>query len=116
LNTESKERAKKVANWIKKYAPEDFKFEVQKKIKYPFEGKEKEALIELREVLKIKDFTEDELFNEFYNICKKFDIKNTDFFRAAYQAIIGKEEGPRLAGLILETGKEKIIKLLEQIK
>ena len=45
---------------------------------------EKEALIELREILKTRNFTEEELFNEFYNICKKFEIKNTDFFKTAY--------------------------------
>jgi len=116
LSDDDKKRAEKVKNWIDKYAPDEFKFEVQKKIKYPFEGKEKDALIELREVLKDRDFTEEELFNEFYNICKKFGIKNTDFFKTAYEAIIGKDKGPRLAGLILEVGKEKIIKLLEQVK
>lgn len=116
LNAESKERAEKVKNWIKKYAPDEFKFEVQKKIKYPFTGTDKKALIELRQSLKARDFTEEELFNEFYEICKKLGIKNTAFFKVAYEAIIGKEKGPRLAGLILTIGKDKIIKLLEQVK
>lgn len=116
LNIESKKRAEKVKNWLEKYAGEDFKFEVKDKIKVKFEGKEKKALVELREILKTKDFTEEELFDEFYNICSKLDIKNTEFFRAAYQAIIGKEKGPRLASLILTIGKNKIIKLLGQIR
>lgn len=116
IDKKDKVRAEKVRNWLGKYAPDNFKFEVQKKIRYPFEGKEKKALIELRKRLKLKDFKEEELFNEFYDICDKTGIKNTKFFRAAYQAIIGKEKGPRLAGLILDVGKEKIIKLLEQIR
>ena len=78
--------------------------------------KEKQALMELRERLKKKDFTEEELFNEFYNICKKINIKNTEFFDVAYRVIIAKRKGPRLAALILAIGKEKIIKLLEQVK
>jgi len=115
IDKKDKLRAEKVSNWLKKYAPNDFKFEVQKKIKYPFEGKEKKALIELKKILKAKNLTEEELFNEFYEICEKIGIKNTDFFRAAYQAVIGKEKGPRLAGLILAVGKEKVVKLLEQV-
>ena len=116
MNKDSKTRAEKVKNWLKKHAGEDMKFEIQEKIKFPFEGKEKKALIELRGRLKAKNFTSEELFNEFYNICQENEIKNTDFFRAAYQAIIGKEKGPRLAEFILLIGKEKIIKLLGQIK
>ena len=116
INKDSKERAEKVKNWLKKHSGEDMKFEIQEKLKFPFEGKEKEALIDLRERLKTKDFNTEELFNEFYDICQKNDIKNTDFFRASYQAIIGKEKGPRLAEFIALVGKEKIIKLLEQIK
>ena len=112
LNKESLKRAEKVKNWLEKYAGDDMKFEVLEKLKFPFEGKEKDSLIELRERLKSKDWTEEELFNEFYNICQKLEIKNTDFFKTAYQAIIGKEKGPRLAGLILMIGKEKVVKLL----
>jgi lysyl-tRNA synthetase class 1 len=116
LNEASKKRAEKVKKWIEKYAPDDFKFEVQKKLKFPFEGTDKDALIELREVLKSKEFTEEELFNEFYNICQKLEIKNTDFFKTCYQAIIGKEKGPRLASLILAIEKDKVIKLLGALK
>ncbi len=116
LSLESKKRAEKVKNWLEKYAPSEFKFDVRTKIKYPFEGKDKDALIELKKSLKERDFTEEELFNEFYAICQKLEIKNTDFFKAAYEAIIGKEKGPRLASLILAIGKDKIIKLLGQVK
>jgi len=49
-------------------------------------------------------------------ILKAIKIKNTDFFRASYQAIIGKEKGPRLASLILAIGKEKVVKLLGTLR
>lgn len=116
VNEESKKRAEKVKNWLKKHAGDDMKFEIQEKIKLPFEEKEKKALIDLRERLKTRNFQPEELFNEFYDICQKNEIKNTEFFRASYQAIIGKEKGPRLAEFIVLVGKEKIIKLLEQLK
>ncbi len=116
INSDSKKRAEKVKNWLEKYAGDEMKFEVQKKLKYPFSGKDKKSLIELRERLKLKEFTAEELFNEFYDICAKLEIKNTEFFRAAYLAIIGKEKGPRLAEFILLIGKDKVIKLLEELR
>ena len=115
LKETEKNRAEKVSNWLNKHAGEDMKFKVQEKINAKLNKKEKQALIKLKEKLKEKDFTEQELFNEFYEICEKIKLNNKDFFNAAYRAIINKEKGPRLAALILAVGKEKIIKLLEQI-
>ena len=116
LKGEARSRAERVKNWLEKYAREDMKFEIQGKINVKLNSKEKQALIELKNALKKKDYQEEELFNEFYNICKKTGIKNTEFFDVAYRVIINKKKGPRLANLILVAGKEKIIKLLEQIK
>ena len=116
INKDSKERAKKVANWIEKYAKEDMKFEIKEKISVKLNKKEKQALAELKKSLMKKNYTEEELFNEFYNICKKVEMKNTEFFDAAYKVIINKTKGPRLTSLILIAGKDKIIQLLEQIK
>ena len=116
LNKESKLRAEKVKNWLDKYAGEDMKFKVQDKLKVKLNAKEKSALIQLKEVLKKKKYTEESLFKEFYDICEKSDIKNTEFFDASYRVIINKKKGPRLAALILTVGQDKIIKLLEKIK
>jgi len=112
---EGEERAEKVKNWLEKYAGEDMTFEVQKKGK-KLSGKDREAMLELKKSLESKNFTEDELFDEFYVICEKVGVKNTDFFKTAYLVLIGKEKGPRLASLILEIGKERVIGLLKEIK
>ena len=116
LNKESKIRAEKVKNWLEKYAGEDMKFKIQGKINVKLNAKEKSALIKLKDVLKKKKYTEESLFNEFYKICEESNIKNTEFFDAAYRVIINKSKGPRLATLILTVGQDKIIKLLEGIK
>ena len=115
LNKFGKTRAQKVGNWLEKYAPEEMAFEVQDKIKIKLSGKDKEAMLELKKSLESKNFTEEELFNEFYTICKKLDIENKQFFKNAYLVLINKEKGPRLAALILEIGKEKVLKLLNQL-
>ncbi|MCK4552750.1 lysine--tRNA ligase [Candidatus Pacearchaeota archaeon] len=116
LNGLGKKRAEKARNWLEKYAGKDMKFKVQDKVKIKLSGKDKDAMLELKKSLERQNYTEDELFNEFYNVCEKAGTKNTDFFRIAYLIIIGKGKGPRLASLILAIGKEKVIKLLKQIK
>ena len=116
LNAESKKRAEKVKKWLENHAPEDFKFEFQKKIKVKLNNKEKQALIQLKEALATKKYAEDKLFNEFYNICKGINIKTKEFFQVAYSVLINKTRGPRLASLILAIGQDKVVKLLEKIE
>jgi len=115
LNLDSKLRAEKVKNWLKQNAPDEFKFEFQDKILGSFSDKEKEVLIELKEVLATKKHTEDSLFNAFYEICNARNISAKDFFKLCYETIIGKSKGPRLVSLILTIGQDKVVKLLEQI-
>ena len=115
LNNESKIRAEKVKNWLGKYAGEDMKFIIKDKIEIKLSEPEKKAMITLKESLTNKKYTEDELFNEFYNISKEVGIEPKDFFETSYKVIIGKTKGPRLASLILAVGQDKIIKLLKQI-
>ena len=103
--------------WLSKYAPEDVKFIVQKEVPKGLElsDKEKEALKLVVRALKEKEWNEKTLFEEFYNICKKLDVKNTDFFRAAYNVLLNKDRGPKLAPFILALGKEKVIELFEKV-
>ncbi|MAH32970.1 lysine--tRNA ligase [archaeon] len=104
-------------NWIKKYAPEDAKFVVQEEIPKDLKlgSKEKEALHIVANALKEKKWNEKTLFEEFYNICQGTGIKNTDFFRAAYNVLLNKDRGPKLAPFILTLGKEKVIELFEKV-
>jgi len=110
-------RVEKARNWVEKYAGDDMRFEVQKKVSGKFSAKEKKALIALKEKLESEDFESDkELFDSFYEICEKAGIENTDFFAAAYRAIIKKEKGPRLASLIMTVGQKEVAKLLGTVK
>ena len=77
--------------------------------------KEKEALKLIVKALKEKEWEQKNLFEEFYNICKKVGIKNTDFFKAAYNVLLNKDRGPKLAPFILTLGKKKIIELFEKV-
>jgi len=111
------ERVDKVRNWLVKYSGEDMKFEIQKKVSGNFNAKEKKALNGLKKILEEREYSSDkELFDGFYEVCENAKIGNTDFFAAAYRAIIKKEKGPRLASLILMVGQKEIVKLLETLK
>ena len=121
LSTYDKERVLKrlelAKHWLDKYAPADIKFTVQEDVPKDLKlsSKEKEALHLLVESLKKKEWEQNELFNEFYDICQKVGIKNTDFFKVAYNVLLNKERGPKLAPFILALGKEKIIGLFGKV-
>ncbi|MFH0868139.1 MAG: lysine--tRNA ligase [Candidatus Woesearchaeota archaeon] len=111
------ERINKAKVWLEKYAPDDVKFTVQEEVSKDLKlnDKEKEALQLVVKALKEKEWNEKTLFEEFYDICKKVDVKNTDFFRAAYNILLNKDRGPKLAPFILALGKEKVIELFEKV-
>jgi len=113
LNKQDKERAEKVKNWLQKYAEDDMKFELQKKINIKLNEKQKKIIQDLKTEIQ-KSKTPEELFNKFYEICKKNKIPPQEFFKLSYQIIIGKSKGPRLAELIFSIGKNNVIKLWEK--
>jgi len=109
-------RAKCAKNWLEKYAPEEFKFQVQEEVKYHPNEKEKEALKVLQEFLEKNKADEETLSKRLYDICHEVDIDPKDFFKIAYKIIINKEKGPKLATLIMEVGANKVVKLFKQLK
>jgi lysyl-tRNA synthetase class 1 len=111
------ERINKAKAWLDKYAPDDVKFTVQEDVPKGLElsNKEKKALHLVVEALKKKKWNEKTLFEEFYNICKKINIKNIEFFRAAYNVLLNKDRGPKLAPFILALGKERVVELFEKV-
>ncbi len=110
------DRLHKAKIWLKKYAPDDLKFEVQKHIPKDIElnAKEKRALHIIAELLKNNDYNEKTLFEEFYNVSKELGLNPQDFFKSAYKVLLNKERGPKLAPFILALGKERVIKLFEE--
>ncbi len=110
-------RAGRAWNWINKYAPEDFKFTVQKTFPKGLKlgEKQKKALRLVAKSLKEKDFDEVALHEEFYSICKETGLDIKEFFRAAYLVLLAKEKGPRLAHFILALGKDRVIGMFEKV-
>ena len=102
-------------NWIKFYAPDEFKFSIQKDANgVELDDRQKKALHMTAEILD-KNLDDTALHEEFYRICKELNLETMDFFKAAYMVLIRKQKGPRLASFILTIGKEKVKELFEKV-
>ncbi len=103
-------------NWLKVYAPDQYRIEVNKNVPKKVAGSLSEgqvkALKSVASSLAEKDHDEDELFDIFKDAANKNDVKMKDFFKGFYLAIIGKERGPRLAGFIKAIGEKKVAGIL----
>lgn len=113
-----KAKAQCAWNWVKNFAPEDFKFSLK-------EGsdpltKVSEVEVKALKLLsrKIEQFmdscTEKEFSTHLYDVARELEIESGDFFPVVYKALINKEKGPRLISFLYIIGKEKLISLLNK--
>ncbi len=97
-------------NWVKKYAPEKYRIIIGGR-KVELSKTEKEQVEDLIKLLR-KKLDVEKLQEEIYKIARKGEVK--EFFKKCYLMLIGREEGPRLANLILALGKEEVIERLKR--
>lgn len=102
--------------WVQECAPEDFRFAVKEPgDKAELTDDEIRAVRSLRDsvVVKLETFADEKMIAE--AVYKAAELAGTDpklLFRASYQALIGKDQGPRLAGFLGAIGKEKVLAIL----
>jgi lysyl-tRNA synthetase class 1 len=119
-------RAECAKYWVENYAPEEFRF----KLKSPaaagapanvgdapaaLSPEEQTAIRLLRDdvVSRIETFTDDKPCAEaIYKIAEKAGIESKALFRAVYQALIGKDQGPRLASFLRAIDKQRLLDIL----
>ncbi len=96
---EAERRAKYAKIWLEKYAPEDFRFEIQKETPAEaknFSEKQKEALqkivLYIEQTPKLDGL---ELHTKLHEIRKETGIEAKDFFSALYLSFLGKPSGPK---------------------
>ncbi|MDR1030818.1 MAG: lysine--tRNA ligase [Treponema sp.] len=115
-----KSRCRCARYWIEACAPEDFRF----KLRSPGEpgdtpaelgAAEIRALRELRDrvIAHIQDFADDKSCAEaMYQVAQDTGIEGKVLFRASYQALIGKDQGPRLATFLRSIDKDRLLGIL----
>jgi len=111
-----KDRLSFARKWVAEFAADQYKINMQDKLPEGLDltEQQKQALHTLAARMKQNDFTEQELYNEFYKITKdELGMNPQDFFKAAYLVLVKKERGPKLAPFLM-TIREKAIELFEQ--
>ncbi|MDR1099877.1 MAG: lysine--tRNA ligase, partial [Treponema sp.] len=106
--------------WVEECAPEEFRFRLRP-------AGEQAALTE-REIAgvralrddvarRIETFTDDKSCAEaIYRAAESAGLDGKALFRAAYQALIGKDQGPRLANFLRSIEKERVLRILENYR
>lgn len=90
--------------WLDRYAPDDVKFEIQRKIPKEVEKlnkKQKEFLKRVAKELN-KKWGAEEFQRKLYEWAKELGISSNEAFQALYIPLVGKDHGPKAAWLILE--------------
>ena len=103
--------------WVENCAPEDFRFRLRPadSPKAALSQPEEAAIRLLRDevVSRIEAFAEDKPCAEaIYGIAKSAGIEGKTLFRVAYQVLIGKDQGPRLASFLRTVDKQRLLDIL----
>ncbi|GHV95428.1 lysine--tRNA ligase [Spirochaetia bacterium] len=103
--------------WVENCAPEEFCFRLRPA------GEQAElaeaeitALRLLRDdvIARIETFADDKPCAEaIYAVAEKAGLEGKALFRAAYQALVGKDQGPRLASFLRSIDKERLLNILK---
>ena len=109
-------RAQCTWNWIKNFAPEDFRFDIEPQgaAKKPLEANQAAALRALVAVVdkELDALDEKSLNNRIYALAEEAGLDPKDLFRVTYQALVGKDQGPRLASFLKIIGRDRLLKVL----
>jgi len=114
-----KTRAQCAKYWIENCAPEEFRFRLlnaESKTGRQLSDTEKNAVRILRDdvIRRIDDFSDDKICaTAIYAASEKAGIDGKALFAAAYQALIGKDQGPRLASFLRSINKERLLTILK---
>ena len=104
--------------WVEECAPEEFRFKLKgagEEVSPALSATETEGIRSLRDkvIAVIETYTEDKACAEaIYRVAEEAGMEGKALFRAAYQALIGKDQGPRLANFLRSISKERLMGIL----
>jgi lysyl-tRNA synthetase class 1 len=102
--------------WITECAPDDFQFHLRPAGETAeLTDQEKAAVRGLRDqvVAKIASFADDKACAEaIYAVAAEHAMDGKALFRAAYQALVGKDQGPRLANFLRSIDRDRLLGIL----
>ena len=109
-------RAECAKYWAEECAPEEFRFRLRRAgEKALLSGEEAAALGDLRDrvVARIGEYPDDKSCAEaIYAVAGDHGMEGKTLFRAAYQALITKDQGPRLANFLRSIDQNRLLEIL----
>ncbi|MEW6070307.1 MAG: lysine--tRNA ligase [Candidatus Thermoplasmatota archaeon] len=101
------ERHKLALNWLLKYAPPQFKFEIQKTLPLvELSSSQKEFLRKFAEEIEIIEWQPVQLHSKTHEVSKELGIDAKESFKALYKILLNREEGPRMGYLLASLDRE----------
>jgi lysyl-tRNA synthetase class 1 len=101
-------------HWIDECAPDEFRFRLRPagEVAADLPDADKKAVAALRDrvIAHIEDYPDDKTCAQaIYDTAAAFGMDGKALFRAAYQALIGKDQGPRLANFLRTIDKQRLL-------
>lgn len=123
LNTADAEellsREKYAKKWLSTYAPEDYRFELQKdlpELAKNFSPEQKEALRKLTVFLESEsDLDGQKLHTKLHEIKTELNLEPKSFFSAIYLSVLGKESGPKAGWFLSVLPRDFLIKRFKEV-
>lgn len=109
-------RAKYATIWLKTFASEKEKFEIQEELPKAagkLTASQRQLLIKITEAID-KKWEAEKFQNEIYKWGKDLGLSSAQTFQAIYLVLLGKDHGPKAAWLILSLDKDFIKKRFKQ--
>ncbi|MDR2702515.1 MAG: lysine--tRNA ligase [Spirochaetaceae bacterium] len=110
-------RCRCAKNWIEEYAPEEFRFRLRPAgEETTLTEKELAGIKLLRDtvIANIETYADDKsCAGAIYQCAETAGLDGKELFRAAYQVLIGKDQGPRLASFLRSIDKERLLAIME---
>lgn len=104
-----------VARWLKNYAPESEKFEVQKTLpKTELSNDQKVFAQELADWLEKNDVAADTIHQNVYDIATRLSLKPAEAFTLIYRLFLDKDHGPKVGFFLASLEKDFVLKRLRQ--
>jgi lysyl-tRNA synthetase class 1 len=111
---ELEERIKYARIWLEKFAPDNFKFEIQKTMPSVKLNDDQRKIIQaLKEIYETKpEWKGDELQAEIFGLKERLNTTPKEIFGAIYTLFIGKDSGPQAGFLIASLDRELVLERL----
>jgi len=111
-----RQRAECAWRWVTQFAPEDFTFRLKAdgSSAPALSPEASRAVVGLLSVIdgEMDNLDEKALNDRIYDVAGTAGIDTKEFYKVMYQALVGKDQGPRLASFLKIIGKDKLDRVL----